>query len=303
MLWSLLSVAYASSLAAPPDYSGPIDSFSGAPKGDTAGAFGGSYVYIGYNVAYDREKQMFSHAAGSQPVYANVSSDTITAQPVSIQLPEDMVYVLYRDGKAVSDIDLSNITEPGVYILQQVMLGQAQEIMRFTVLNSVTGRLQVYTVPTGFAITSALLDGQPVQHKASSVDLEQEGTYQITYQCPALNTVYTESFTVDHTPPVLALDDVVDGVAKGPVDISDLEDGAAISIRLNGKEMPDTQVLTGSGNYQLSINDEAGNLSEYQFRIQVYFNSNGLIFFAALLALIVGIGIYVFYTERHQRIR
>ena len=110
---------------------------------------------------------------------------------------------------------------------------------------------------------------------------------------------YTLQTVIDHTPPTQALENEVNGLARGPVDISDLEEGCRIGITLNGGKMNYRKELTLSGDYEIVLQDPAGNLTNYEFSILVYFDSNSGIFFALVVLVLVGTGIYL-YRERKR---
>lgn len=287
------------------NYSGPLDNFTGEPESETAAQVGGDRIRISSGVCYDRNLRAFVHTSGSEDVVSNIASGMITGSAVTLNIPDSMPCILYRDGEAVQDEALPEVKKPGAYVLMQGMDSEsATEIMRFTIVKPVTGKLESFRVPSGFIITSASFNGSEMPHSEYSVSMADEGEYQINYRCPAAETSYSFSVTADHTAPTLLLAEVQpDGRAKGPVSIADLEPGATIAIWLNGKQMPYAETLTGSGAYRLIVADEAGNTNTYQFVIQVYFNVSSLIFFFIFLALAAGVGIYVLYKRRHLRVR
>ena len=284
-------------------YTGPVDSFTGAPLGAAEGDIGGNVILINSMTGYDRERHMFVTLQGSRQIYSNVADGMTVTDPVSLILPEGMLCTLYKNGQPAGEVDPLNINEVGAYVLTEAG-GDKMEIMRFTIVNRVTGQLARFEVPDGFEITAALLGGNGVDYKSSYVSMEQEGQYVVEYRCPVTETRYSFSATVDHTAPTLALPGVdEDGYAKGPVDISDLEQGAKIGIWLNEQEISYVSVLTQSGSYRIILEDEAGNTNSYQFVIRVYFNVSGIIFLVVVLAAAVGVGGYVLYSRRHLRVR
>ena len=120
------------------------------------------------------------------------------------------------------------------------------------------------------------------QWDRSKVLMQKDGSYQVQYECPKSGMSYTLQTIVDHTPPKLALENVVNGLAKGPVDISDLEEDCKIAITLNGGSMSYREELTLSGDYVIVLQDEAGNLTDYTFTILPYFDTSSWIFFSTL---------------------
>ena len=302
LLLTLLAIPAAAEIDV--TYAGRVDSFTGEPYDETSTQVYSERVMINSETVYDRSAHMFVYSEGDKEVYSSVATGITTTEPVKLVLPEGMLYSLYRDGTAVTDVDASYIDRPGAYVLSETMNGRSDvEILRFTILNTVTGKLESFRVPNGFVLSNVMLDGTEIEHGHTSVSLEKEGKYTINYRCPTVELVYSTSFIVDHTPPTLALNEVKDGVARGPVDISDLESGADIGIWLNEKEVPYAETLTGSGVYRIVVTDEAGNRSNYQFTIQVYFNISALFLFSALFILLALVAGYVLYSRRHLRVR
>lgn len=285
-------------------YAGRVDDFTGAPYDETATQVYSQRIMINSETVYDRSTHLFVYSEDSKEVLSNVATGISTTEPVKLMLPEGMQYCLYKDGNPITDVDVTYITAPGAYVLSESMSGGKNvEILRFTILNTVTGKLESFRVPAGFVLSNVSLDGVEIDHEQTVVSLSKEGKYNINYRCPNAELVYSTSFIVDHTPPTLALNEVKDGVAKGPVDISDLEEGANIGIWLNGEQVPYMEELTGSGVYRIVVSDEAGNRSDYQFTIQVYFNISALFLFLALFVLLALVGGYVLYSRKHLRVR
>ena len=288
-----------------PEDEGPvqIDKFTGEEL-TGGGDVGGGRVYVNATATYDRDMRAFVYETAKEEVFSNVASGMVTTQPVWLLFSESLSYHLYRNGELVRDVDYSEITEPGAYTFTGDELNDRTEILHFTIANPVTGRLSRFQVPDGFVITSALVDNVRVSTARTYVDMDHEGTYDISYRCPVTEEMYMFRVIVDHTPPTLALAELQeDGTAKGPVDISDVEEGAEIGVWLNNKQIPYQKVLTESGRYRIVLTDAAGNMSNYEFMIRVYYNTNSIVFFVAILALGAGVGIYALYSRRHMRIR
>jgi hypothetical protein len=68
-------------------------------------------------------------------------------------------------------------------------------------------------------------------------------------------------------------------------------------------QIPGREELTLSGDYKIILLDEAGNYTNYAFTIQVYFDRNSGIFFALVLLVICGTGIYLLRERKRVRVR
>ena len=289
----------------PEDYGAvELDKFTFEEVGAKDSVVGGNQIRINNEVIYDREKRAFLHNPLRDEIYSNVASGMTTTDTVWLSVPDGIPFRLYKDGELLEEVNYSDISAPGAYVLLSDEGSDSVEIMRFTIVSPVTGQISRFQVPEGFVITSAMCNGKKVEVERTYVNMALEGEYDVSYRCPVTEAIYLFRVTVDHTPPVLALAAVgEDGSAKGPVDISDLEEGASISIWLNGQEYPFERVLTRSGKYRIVVTDAAGNMATYNFMIRVYYTTSSVIFFVAILAVGIGVGVYGLYFRGHMRIR
>lgn len=257
------------------------------------------------NGVYDRSDGLFHYTvkASGAEIRTNVVDGMVTAEPVRIEIPTGVNCQLYYEGRLIADPDYTNLTVPGRYLLDVSGSGQIYQALKFTIVNSVTGILDEYRMPADFEVREVWRNGQQIPGSVSSVDLTQEGNYEITYCCiPALED-YHLNITVDHTPPTLALEAVVDDLAKGPVDLSDLEEGASLYVEHNGKVIHPARQLSESGAYVVTVTDSAGNSTTYKFRIQFYFNISSLAFFAMVVIAVTAVSIYLVIYQKRMRIR
>lgn len=305
LLSALLLMAVTAS-AVDIEYSGEVNPFTGEPGStvqnvvDTQSAI----VPLTNSSWYDREAGCYVYRLSSGgEVRASVANGMVTTGAVSITLPEGANASLYYDGKELADPDYSNIYVPGNYVLSITNSGMTQEPLRFTVVNIVTGRIDRYRMPEHFAVTQMEFNEETVSFSPYEVDMSEEGHYKINYYCIPTGELYELNVNTDHTPPVMKLEAVVDGVAKGPVDISDIESGARISVWQDGKQIAYTSVLKESGAYEVILQDEAGNTTTYKFMIQVYFNFSSMAFFVLVLATAIAVPAYILRARKGLRVR
>ena len=307
LLVLLLCLLPAGVLAAEVDmgYTGIIDSFTGLPEGQYAVPEGVEQIQLSNSLYYNFPADRYIYTVDAGPeVRCSVADGMVTNGPVSVEFSSGASGRLYRNGEALTDQDLSMIEEPGSYTVSvNGNNGLSVQPFSFTVVNALTGVLDKYELPTGFVFTGATRDGDAIDYTADRVDLSEEGSYVLTYLCQSSCVAYSLEITVDHTPPTLALTAVEDGAAKGPVDISDLESGASIRVKLDGKELYQTDLLTETGSYHIWVQDAAGNTTEYQFRILTYLNTSAVVFVTLAAALCVFLVIYIVYSRKKLRIR
>ena len=309
---SLQTTGFAANL----DYSGPINSFTGEPTSAEGSSGKEDWIPVASGVYYDRSKRAYVYDLGrgsDTRIASNVMDGMVVNETVYLEVPQGMEVRLHCNGKIQEGVDLSLIEKPGQYVLEAKALGeQYVRVMSFTIVGATTGLISSYPMPAGFVITSVELTtenengewvaAQPKWDRGK-VSMSDEGAYRVQYECARNGLSYTLQTVIDHTPPTLALENVVNGLAKGPVDISDLEEGCKIGITLNGGKMSYREELTLSGDYEIILQDEAGNLTNYAFSILVYFDSNSWIFFGLVVLSIVGIGVYLYIERKRMRVR
>ena len=135
------------------------------------------------------------------------------------------------------------------------------------------------------------------------IKLTDEGAYNIRYRCLKTNTAYQLQLQTDFTGPTLTLEDVQEGKARGPVDISGAREAAYVSIYHDGDRISYSDVLTESGEYYIELADEAGNKTTYSFTILIYFDGNSWLFFLLVLFSCVGVVIYLMHSRKNLRVR
>jgi hypothetical protein len=287
------------------DYSGVVDTYTGEAVGDNTTVSMADRVFLDTNVSYDRSNKMFIYTVtglGSE-VGISVCDGMYTTEAVRITMPVEVMYGLYRDGEQIDLTSGEAISTPGSYVLDLSPSATTTQQVRFTILSSVTGKISEYRMPSYFAASEALLNDEPISFTGGVIPMDIEGRYKITYYCQPTGVGYTLSVITDHTPPELALENVIDGVAKGPVSLEDAEPDSTLGIVLNNEPIKAKKKLTESGSYTVTITDAAGNSNIYNFRIQVYFNASAWTFLGILIGLIVIITVYIIVSRKNLRVR
>ena len=258
---------------------------------------------ISSSVIYDSAKQRYIYITEQGRVEATVMDGMIVTEAVSVAAENSLPVTMYRDGERLEQTDMTSLTESGYYVLQYTdNEGIPQTIMEFTIAPSLTGMIAHHALPAGFTVTTASRNGEELP-AASQIDMQTEGSYRITYICQRTGVSYELDVDIDHTPPTLALAAVKDGVARGPVDISDLEPGATVYMTLDGRQYNYREKLTRSGDYEIWVFDAAGNYTKYEFTIMVYLDGSGFAFVGILLLLILGVVMYMTIEKKRLRIR
>ena len=258
-------------------------------------------VDIGDGTLFDTKTGRYIYKIGETEVSINYPRDAIVTSDVQFTVSGGTAYSVYLDGKEITKPSGNSVSEPGGYVI--VVSNNDEEAIRFTIAGKKTGKLYSYKVPENFEIVSASLDGKDIKPSNNSVDMDKEGEYVINYRCIKTEVNYNVDIIVDHTAPTLALKEVVDGHASGPVDISDLERGAKIKVYVDGTLINAKDKLEQSGLYNILIEDEAGNQNDYSFRIDIYFNFDAIAFIVIIVLLLIALTVYLVLSRKKLRIR
>ena len=287
------------------NYTGAIDSFTGQPIDESADAADMDIVVFDESSYFDRRDGMFVYRVSGvgNEIRCSVADGMMTSDPVRMEISEGMDCTLYLDGEQIDASDLSDLSEAGSYAVTAGLSSQNSKTIRFTICSPMSSNIEKYWVPNHFYVTEVLCNGEKKASPTDLVDLTEEGEYQITYYCLPTRIPYYLNVQIDHTAPTITLNGVVDGVAKGPVTISDVEEGTSIYMELDGQQIPYSEELTKNGSYVVTVFDEAGNVTTYDFVLLIYFNASSLVFFAVFL-LLGGVLIwYLVRARKHVRVR
>lgn len=285
----------------------PLDEAEEETEGEISVPDVETVIWVSAGQYYDLEKRAFAvdlSVVLPAMLYSSVCDGMVTTDTVSITIPSGTNAILYRNGTQIEAPDFSRIEEPGSYVVSiSGSSARSIEPLTFTIVPKLTGKLDFVTMPQGFVITSVTKDGTAVNYLPMEADLAEEGEYSIHYICEATGLPYHLDLTIDHTPPELKLEAVQDGVAKGPVDISDIEEDARISITLNGVQIDYSETLKTSGVYSIYLEDAAGNSNHYDFTIMIYLNLSAYIFIFVFVLVIAALVTYLVISRKKLRVR
>ena len=286
-------------------YSGELDPESGQPKDSSDEDAYSSRVTVAGDVYYDRERQAYLYTvAESTQLLCSVADGMIVQEEVWVEPDAGVEVTVYRNGTALDGQDLTHLYEAGGYVVELNVNGQRYPAVSFTIVGNITCELTGYTMPDGFAVTGVTLDGLETNYERGYVSMAQEGHYVVNYGCTRNGRTYKLDVTVDTTPPVLELPELDEkNQARGPVSLAGIEEGASVSITLDGKAIGYTSELTESGEYQIVLTDRAGNVSRYAFTILIYFNFSSWLFIVIVLAVAAVLGAYIIISRKKLVVR
>lgn len=295
------------------DYYGRVDSFTGEPvteevtNGDSTVLTDSTRKYIAGNEYYDytQHAYVFPVDNGLQEVYSSVADGMIVSEPVIISFPEGLLYTIYLNGQPFTP-DGDSLRDIGEYTVSISDSGRESKLFSFTIVGKKTGLITGYTLPDGFRIIEAYLNGSDVEYTRSYISLEEEGAYEIRYNCPSTGIEYTLAVETDHTPPAVTFEKLDAKMRSfGPVTVSGLEPTDSIVVVKDDREVAlnAENKLTQSGHYQVWVTDDAMNTVITNFTIMIYLDSNGILFVLVIAAVIGGFIAYLIWQRNHLRVR
>lgn len=289
------------------DYQGTVNPYTGAPLEEDESAQT-QKVKLPDGSTYDRQAHTFYYTVDDykEDIGCTVANGMVVTSPVSIDIPPDITTTLYSFGEVVTDVDYSNIEEPGSYSLVATGVDSEKQILYFDIVNEKTGRLTSYTLPNGFALLSVTIDGvTQAPNYSRIIDLQKEGNYKISYRCTSTGITYSLNIEVDHTPPDVQFEGVEGTVANGPVTIVGLQDKDIVKVIFNDEEVkaPGNGVLRTVGKYRVTVLDDAENSVTKEFTIRMYLNMQGGIFIGLALSVIIAAGVFMYVSRKRLKVR
>ena len=263
-------------------------------------------VHISGATYYDSDEKAFLYfvdTAASKAVRSNVADGMITDQTVTVKADAGVALAVYMNGKRLEGVSGGTFRTPGEYVVMYLGGAIAERMLTFTIVPQLCNSVTSYTLPKGFEMLEATLDDVPVLFENNFIKFSGEGQYMIRYRCVKTEEVYQLQMKTDFTGPTLALKEITNGTARGPVDIADARNAATVNIYHNGEKINRKDVLTESGEYHIELADAAGNKTTYTFTILVYFDGNSWLFFLLVLGSCVGVMIYLVHSRKHLRVR
>lgn len=206
----------------------------------------------------------------------SVPIGAVTSGNVTLEELEELEVSTALDGEAISET--STFSACGLYVVTLTdNIGNTVELS-FTI---VPARARAYNIelPSGVRALSATLDGAVLELSSDTMfELTQTGLYSIALECPG--GAYELALEVDADPPVITLEKDGNVVRLAGCD----KDNVTLELKKDGSEITGRIGLTleDPGHYVLTVTDELGNFSTYEFTIPYRLNT------WAVVAIVVG---------------
>lgn len=250
---------------------------------DTAPSDEESDIEYDIKNSYDSEKMMYVFDGGDEPFYLSVPDGMVTNEDVRADVPSDADVVLKRDGEDIPFTDV--ISGDGHY---EISVGGDNKAS-FDIVTYSTNRFGEFTAPEGYAILAAEYDDNGLYDKSSdeyingmeiyenstssyvrSMPLDGEYSFMLGAREGRSLPAVSVTFISDRTSPEVIFDGLDENMnaAGESVTVSCSDPEAVLLLGGEPLTMSDGKAeITGSGEYELTVYDPAGNRNEYIFTI------------------------------------
>lgn len=232
--------------------------------------------------------------------YAINVNDEGLSNSVTVEAKEDVTVVFTKNGEVADYVLGQAITTPGTYTISLTdNLGNKSEVT-FTIVEPLVKKFEFnFDETPGFE--KALVNGEEKRLNYGTLELFDDGVYEVGVV--ANGKTYNFTVTVDNTAPVATLEGVENGgTTKENVIISAINENAKMKVYFDGQEI-DYKLgdeLSEIGTYKVVLEDDCGNVSEYNF--EILYSMNG----GAIALIIIGIlavaGVVVFIILKKRRV-
>lgn len=247
---------------------------------------------------------------------SSVPNGMITSGAVDMEVPEGTVGLVNVNDEGEKFAGSWHFTEPGNYVLRLLMYQQPGGMAAdynlyevhfyFTILDKRDNTLGVFPAPEGFIIKEVKRDGKPLKLQGDRYCfLGSDGDYEIRCEWEQQEGIFADTgFTRDTTAPFLSFSEELkpEGVT-GPIEFYPSEPDCRVFMNYNGNHgYAVGNVLTVAGNYELSVEDEAGNRRTYHLRLRQTYNPIDWRVILAAAAVLLAAGIRLVMLRRDMRI-
>ena len=248
---------------------------------------------------------------------ANLPKGIVTREAVTITPGSEVIAVVTKDGASTRLFESWRFSEPGNYQIKMIFyqfdsVGSIDTVLYevehcFTILERVNGKIGMIPAPDGFEITSAKLDGMPleIEHPAG-LFLEKDGIYEIRFRDKQTGTIYrTTTFERDTTAPFLTFSkELVDGKVETPLEFIKQDVDDQVYIYYNGDSAPASKnQLTAEGRYTLRVEDTAGNSRSYVVELTKSRLLSNVKIILMVLVLLLGSGVSLMLARKEHEVK
>lgn len=288
-------------------YSGEVVYYNGTVAAAGRPDEQGLYTLAEGQLEYNPANRTYRWYCGDNYVVCNFPAGAVVnnTNPIHLTANTGLNLEVYRNGDPVEE-DYSDMKKPGHYVIKLSDARGLTASYNLILVDKYISSIAEVSLPVGFRFTSVEVNGtRQTLDYSNYYRLTVDGSYVLNWSSDLTGASYTTRFILDTEPPTLALPEVKDGVADGPVGFTDLEEGATILCE-HGQQVrtitDPNATLTEGGAYTLWVMDRAGNRTVYRFTIRNYLNLQGGTAIFLLAAALAALFLYDRRLRNHLRV-
>ena len=248
--------------------------------------------------------------------YTNVPNGMVTNSAVRMETADEIDFAVLKDGEALEYEAGMTFDEAGSYMIYPsqgttVYLGEygtdKRPMFHFRIVSGPIRDMGIYNAPQGYEIGRITLDGEAVteglDESGSWCYLAEDGEYEILLSHEEnMTSDLNVTIVRDSTQPRFLVS-VEDSTAYFQYQSDDI---AYCRLYRGDELVSDGQIpamVSGSGTYRLEAYDEAGNMAYSEFEIDFHFNTGAIVVIVLVIALIVGLVVFLRRTRRQIKVR
>lgn len=247
---------------------------------------------------------------------SSVPNGMVTDQEVRIELPDEAIGTVQKDGEEAFLLDDGVFTETGEYELKlvfyQMQSSESEDYniyevhFSFTIIDEMNNSLEVINAPEEFEITEVFKNGVLQNGGGKEIcSFPEDGNYEIHFYDRKTGSIHlVTQFTKDTEAPFLTFSkDITEKSVTGPVEFTVSEPDCTVMVTYNGNRgQLMTNTLASGGFYELEVIDLAGNSRTYQFNIrQTYKLFDTKLVIMACIGF-AGLAAWLVYLRNHMRV-
>lgn len=210
----------------------------------------------------------------------------VLTESLSFTFGEPVTATLIKNGERMQ-YARGTISDEGVYVLE--VTDDVGNVSRYSwTLLKRRAREYSFTFDDTLYAVSVTRDGAfAAVVQGDKINLTEQGNYELLFE--GIDGTFTLMLTVDNTVPTVTITQEKNSVLIGGIQ----KEGVTYKLYKDGKEVEFRQTITAVGDYRLVVEDEIGNMSEYDFSLH-YLNAAAIALIVIAVVLVVGfIGVLV----------
>ena len=246
-----------------------------------------------------------------------VENGGYTNGTVSVEWTDEVTVTATKDGENIEYNSGDELKDDGEYVIVFENFDGEKLVYKFvidtiapelTISGTTRGSKGKDDVSVGFTendlIVQLYKDGELAGDYVSETLITESGKYKVVATDKAGNVSEVE-FEIDKIAPTLVITGVEnDGQTSGEVTLSDLSEESTVTVKLNGEtiEYETGETLTKVGKYTVTVTDECGNESVYEFEIiKAKKPVNVGLIIAFVVSMMVAVGAATFLIIKKKR--